>query len=341
MAQQHIKATETLTNEMATLKQAQEELESDLKELSTKLQERHATISVLTRKNTLLEQRECTLQSQLDNATKDLRKANEEQEKTLAALDREINRQRTNREDDDINFQSRCSTLQKDLSDAEAKLSAQKEKMAEVERILEERTQLLGNMVTHNKETEDEKDSALARIAELEETTVRLLEANEATEHELTQLRDLQQKREDQLLEKIHDEQHLREVAEADLEVARSKLSRIRRGSKDADELEKENMVLKDKVRRQEDYLKRKLQKDKVLRDRNSKSVTATPSRIASPRVLRERKSRNVMATPSRIASPTKRRPVPSSIGGSTTKSLIALSETSSFPDEWETNSQY
>jgi chromosome segregation ATPase len=339
MAQQRSKAMETLNNEMVILKQAKEELESDVREQSAKLQERHATISVLTRKNTLLEQRERTIQSQLDNALEDLRRAKEEQEKTLAALDREMNRQRTNREDDDINFQKRWATLQKDLSDAEAKLLAQKEQTAEVERILEERTQLLGSMVTHNKETADEKDTAFARISVLEETLACLREEKEAIDHELTQVRALQQKREDQLLEKIHDEQHLREVAEADLEAVRSKLSSIRRGSKDADELEKENMVLKDKVRRQEDYLKRKLQKDKVLRERNSKNVTATPSRrIPSPKILGEHKSRNILATPSRsrIASPTKRRPVPSTIGGSTTKSLTTLSETSSFPDEWD-----
>ena len=50
--------------------------------------------------------------------------------------------------------------------------------------------------------------------------------------------------------------------------------------NKDTVELEKENQALKDKVRRQEIYLKRKLEKDKALRDRSLPSKPLkTPGR--------------------------------------------------------------
>jgi hypothetical protein len=119
-------------------------------------------------------------------------------------------------------------------------------------------------------------------------------------------------------LETIHDERHLKEIAEADLEVAQSKLRSMKHDNRDVNELEKENRSLKDKVRRQEGYLKRKLQKEKVLRDRNTRNVMATP-------------------TPAkRIPSPSKRRAIPASVGVKTTASMSVMSEGSSFPDEWD-----
>ncbi len=282
------------------------------------MEERHSTITVLTRKNTLLEQRERTLQSQLKSLAEDVRHANEEKDKALMALDLEINLQLTNRQDDDINFQRRFSALQVELEDTKAKLAAQNERTTEVERQLEDRTKLLGDMVTSNKEVEDEKEKALALIIDLQEAVDRFEEENEAIKKELVEVRELQRKREDQLLETIHDERHLKEIAEADLEVAQSKLRSMKHDNRDVNELEKENRSLKDKVRRQEGYLKRKLQKEKVLRDRNTRNVMATP-------------------TPAkRIPSPSKRRAIPASVGVKTTASMSVMSEGSSFPDEWD-----
>ena len=323
MCQQHNEALAAVSVEKVALKQAKEAIEVHAGDLSTKLEERHSTITVLTRKNTLLEQRERSLQSQLKSAEEDVRRANEEKEKALTTLDLEINRQRTNRQDDDINFQRRFSALQIDLEDTKTKLAAQKERTEEVERQLQDRTKLLGDMVTSNKEVEDEKEKALALIVDLQEAVDRFEEENEAMKRELVEVRELQQKREDQLLETIHDERHSKEIAEADLEVAQSKLRSIKHDNRDVNELEKENRSLKDKVRRQEGYLKRKLQKEKVLRDRTTRNVMATP------------------ATPAkRIPSPSKRRAVPASVGVKTTASMSVMSEGSSFPDEsWDAGS--
>lgn len=318
MCQQHSEALASLSVEKVTLKQAKEAIEVHAGDLSAKLEERHSTITVLTRKNTLLEQRERTLQSQLKSLAEDVRHANEEKDKALMALDLEINRQLTNRQDDDINFQRRFSALQVELEDTKTKLAAQNERTTEVERQLEDRTKLLGDMVTSNKEVEDEKEKALALIIDLQEAVDRFEEENEAIKKELVEVRELQRKREDQLLETIHDERHLKEIAEADLEVAQSKLRSMKHDNRDVNELEKENRSLKDKVRRQEGYLKRKLQKEKVLRDRNTRNVMATP-------------------TPAkRIPSPSKRRAIPASVGVKTTASMSVMSEGSSFPDEWD-----
>lgn len=336
MSQQHNKTLVTLSDEMAALKQAKEDTETHARELSEKLRERHSTITVMTRKTTLLEQRERTLQSQLDSAGEEVRRAKEGKEKALTALDFEINRRRADREDDDISLQRQSASFQIELEDVKTKLEAQKERTAEVERVLQERTKLLGDMVTNNKETEDEKEQALAHITDLQEAVDRLEEESLSAKEELAQVQELQRKREDQLLATIHDERHAREVAEADLEALQSRLRSVRRESKDVNELEKENLVLKDKIRRQEDFLKRKLQKDKVLRDRNSRNVMATPktSRKAKPT------SRTTMSTPRRIPSPSKRRSVPASVGvGTTASTTMSVLSESSFPDEWDASS--
>lgn len=213
-------------------------------------------------------------------------------------------------------------------------------------------------MVSHNKETEDAYDKARAKLSDLELVADRYRVEKEDAKAEIDRLVVLLQRKEDQFLDTLQDERQRREIAEADLEKVLASARLAKNDNKEMEELEKENTVLRDKVRRQEAYLKRKLEKDKVLRDR-----TVPSDSIFKERAITTTKNvmpTNVMATPSRSRIPTKittparpKIPSPSSKRGSavTTSRIVppsssrsittAQSDTSSFPDEWDLNSLY
>ena len=219
------------------------------------------------------------------------------------------------------------------------------DQIAKLEVVIGDRSRLLADMVSHNKETEGANTKAHSRIAELELIVDSFRVEKESTKAEIDRLAILLQRKEDYILDALQDERQRREIAENDLATANSSAMLAKSDNKDIKELERENMDLKDKVRRQEAYLKRKLEKDKVLRER-----TAPSERIFRERAITT--AQNVMATPShikiptkiktparsRIPSPSKRCPVSTSrMLQSSSQSITAtLSDTSSFPDEWD-----
>jgi hypothetical protein len=151
--------------------------------------------------------------------------------------------------------------------------------MAALEAALQDRTTLLGDMVTHNKLLESKLSQLGARLESRDEQSCSLELGIIDKEDELERFRADWKKKEDDYLEDIIEERHLREIAEADLETTRSRLRLSRHGGKDIGELEKENEALKDKVRRQEVYLQRKLENDKALKERSTTTGIKTPAR--------------------------------------------------------------
>lgn len=190
----------------------------------------------------------------------------------------------------------------------------QEEQMAALEASLQERTNLLGDIVTQNKLLESKLSQLDTRLESRDEQSCSLELEIMDKEDELARFQADWKKKEDHYLEDIIQERNLREIAEADLETSRSTLRRSRHGGKEIGELERENEALKDKVRRQEVYLQRKLEKDKALKDR-----TATP-----------------LKTPARTGRPLQRKIQSSSASWATTRSSVT-SESSSL--DWDLDS--
>jgi septal ring factor EnvC (AmiA/AmiB activator) len=215
----------------------------------------------------------------------DCKKAWEEQEKTAYALEREIGKQFSNRQDEDIEFQKRQSGLQTQLEASQSKVTSLMKRLADAEETIEDRTALLADMVAHNKETEEQKENYVADLNKVRKEAATYRSDLEEAREEFARLRVVSTKKEDQLLEVIQNEREMREVTEVELENAHARLHNSNRDDKELSQLEKENEILRDKVSRQEAYLQRKLQKDKVLRERITKpSGIATPSRTNSIR---------------------------------------------------------
>jgi chromosome segregation ATPase len=280
----HDKTISKLQGEIDALKQENGALNAELADKFKKLNERHATITSLTAQNGDLERNETRLLDKIASLESDCQKAWEEHEKTSIALEREIEKNWSSRQEDDIEFQEHQSNLQKRLHEYERKNESLKKELASAEAVLESRTQVLADMVAHNKEAEESRERALAELksekALSEEQKIKL----EETQQELARMKQNFSKVEDELVFAIQSERELRESAEVELENLHAKM-KTKRDDRELTELEKENEALRDKVRRQEAFLLRKIQKDKVLRERNVKpSGIATPARTSGIR---------------------------------------------------------
>ncbi|CAB9510922.1 kinesin K39 [Seminavis robusta] len=135
---------------------------------------------------------------------------------------------------------------------------------AELEATLSERTSLLGEMVEVNKKLQKSVD-----------------EQSSAKEEQLK----LQEERDD-LAEALCQEQSIREVMEAEVSTVNAQVASMKAQMKETNDLMAEKNALADKVKRQENFLKKKIQKEKVLRDRATTSAKniVTPLQLASAR---------------------------------------------------------
>lgn len=195
------------------------------------------------------------------------------------------------------------SSAELELRSCEGKVVAQQEQMAALEQALHERTHQLDEMISDNKLLEEKMTERNAELSGL-------AEQNEGLQVELSEAsmdggraRAEWSKREDEYLAELADERLRRELAEADLVALRSTQDCARQAVRDSAELEKENQALKVKIRRQEAYMKRKLDKEKALRERSNPLKTPARSGIQPPRVRSATINRGSRSTRSTVAS--------------------------------------
>ena len=278
------KTISKLQGELDTLKQENEELNAEAAEKLKKLNERNNTITRLATQKADLERNETRLLDKISSLELDCQKAWEEHEKTSAALELEIEKQWSSRQENDVELLEHQSNLQKRLHEYERKNDSLQKELTVAEAVLESRTQVLADMVAHNKDAEEGRERALAELKTERAVAVEKIMMLEETQQELARMKLNFTKLEDELLYAIQSERELRESAEVELENLHAKM-KTKRDDRELTELEKENEALRDKVRRQEAFLLRKIQKDKVLRERNVKpSGIATPARTSGLR---------------------------------------------------------
>jgi hypothetical protein len=154
------------------------------------------------------------------------------------------------------------------LDASEQKIIAQEEQICLLERKLFENAQGHSSVKKVNQELAANVEALKTEQSMAEEKLSLLTVQLQDKEQEMKRQHLDWQKKEDAYLEKLHKESQRRELCEVDLCEARTKLEKIRIEYKDCVELEKENIALKDKIRRQEAYLRRKLEQEKVIRER-------------------------------------------------------------------------
>ncbi len=260
-----------LTLSVTDVKRERDLFQMTVTNLTRKVEEITAQFAVLSKQKSDLEQSEYALQRICKLLRFTAEAANNDRDQL--ALEQEISRQEL----------SQASSLKKELGSLERKTVENEEQLRALEEALHERTNLLADMVKHNKELQTKIDRGDVDFHSMEEHSsslqVRLLDKEE----ELRRLKVQWQQKEDEYLGAIHGEQNLREVSESDLVAANMRLELLKSESRDLLELEKENQSLKDKIRRQEAYLQRKIDQEKAARDR-SIAGSALKAQLSTPK---------------------------------------------------------
>ena len=311
------------TSELDSMKEENAYINEELKAQYSKLEARNDLIRDLTNKNQTLEESKRSLGNELESLRRECENVRERERKSLLALDREIQRRRLSQDDDEFVFKQEQMRLQTDLAEAEAKVARQAENIANIQETLDERSTLLSQMVAHNRELQEENESTTSRLRMLESTSESRERDRDFAVQELNRLKTHVKTMEKHYQESMDNEQNLREIAETEVETLRIQLMTIKRHDKDSVELEKENGALRDKIRRQEAFLKRKLKKEKTLRTRNTN----------------QKSNKSVLSTPNGKANSARKTRIPSFPTTLSTSSVV--SDLSSMPDEWDSQSLY
>ena len=185
--------------------------------------------------------------------------------------------------DADVSIQQRDNAHKKEVAALKESLGSTMKSLKATEHTLSERSTLLSEMVEHNKGLESKLEKMQAQVTSMGDERKREKKVIETTKKSLAEAREKLLTRENTIKKKLTDETMLRESAEKSLSKMKKQYIEAMKVKKLVGDLQKENGALKDKIGRQEAYLQRKLQKDKVMRERMSPVASTPPKQKATP----------------------------------------------------------
>lgn len=271
-----------------------ERLKKILQTRDEEVNEKKEALAALEESRALQEKKTRALRAELNLTAKAFETAKVDNEKAVVALELEIDHLRTQNEDNISELQAEITTLQDANRLAKDECLQQSENISRIQTLLNDRTKLLGDMVIQNKDLEGDLQEARAIVTDLQEETDSYMHQKDEAEATMMKIKKRYASLEDDFHAALTKERGIRERVEAELGATRVALENARRDIKDAYDKEKEITVLKDKVKRQEAYLKRKLEKERVLKE--------------NPMLIKERTT-NIAAEPPK--SPTRKPGIP------------------------------
>jgi hypothetical protein len=266
-------------DQISRLERKIHELETQLAEHEIELIERHNTISQLKEREAALEQKEQTLLSSQQELMNTGAATQDELSRMKMALDLSIlrSKEELNQQKQELEGKHRLV-----VTEMSSKLRTFEKKLLETDTVLRERTSLLSEMVEHNKDLESKLNKQQAQIAAMEEESRRCRTDLIETQRELQRTRDDFSQRENSLTAKLNEERIHRDNAERAHSKLKVQVADATATKKAVADLERDNQVLKDKIIRQEAYLQRKLQKEKIQRGRVTPAIGPTSSSSSS-----------------------------------------------------------
>lgn len=289
-------AMNEVNTKMGDLTRERDAMELELRKNERQLKEARADATILVQRVSSLEQTDLDLRKETLELQRAARDAREECRRLVDVL-RVETEGRAAAESAAAKAEESFACARHRLESVETMLLSKDSQLCELEDALRDTTERLNNTLLDKNSLEQkvvEKDSCLASIDRLI-TELNLQIADKYGE--LEQLRGEWARKEDCYLDELNRERTEREIAEADLVEIKTNLDLATRQCKGALELVKENEQLKDKVRRQEAYLKRKLDKDKAIKDRTGTSMKTLARTTRSSSVLRSGESRATLST--------------------------------------------
>jgi len=155
-----------------------------------------------------------------------------------------------------------------ELQSRNDRLTVERKESERTKESLEKQTLVLCNLVEQHKTSQIKLNEAEKHTKNLQEEIDQYMSERDATmQHNL----DLEKEKAEQLeryLYKLNKERQLREQLQKDADSINAEITSLRKENRDIIVLEKEKLALKDKVRRQEQYMKRKITQERALKDR-------------------------------------------------------------------------
>jgi chromosome segregation ATPase len=280
-----------------SLKSSKLELELNVGKLTEEVNRRDATIQEL--KEALLQDKQS--EAEIWKEREALQKAESDARDQLDIIKAEYE-QAAAREKELINtkLRNKDSLHKEELEHTLVELESTLNKLQDSESLLAEKNSRLNEMVIHCKDIESELDKEETERRELKKKFVNEQNDLKTARADLKKIQAELVRKESILESKLKEERHKKEYAEESLRIAKTKYKEAVKIRRSVTDLERENGELKDKIRRQEAYLQRKLQKEKADRARFTPGKTPGKS-VVSPRA-------SVPRTPSR-RTPTQETP--------------------------------
>lgn len=234
---------------------------SEMLESEEKHAEMKSTISTLLERRSSQEQNLAAVRLELEKEKKDHRESVEH-------LSAEAKRWQNKVEELSSAHSTELEGMQHMHATLKVKIQAQQDEIEHLQATLNDRTKLLGDMVAQNKATNSDLFDARALVADLQEESERYLRAKSEAEFKTAFVEKAKTEVEERLVCSLQQERSKRQNLEVELLRLRDVLENRKSDGKFLVTLERENAILKDKVMRQEQYLKRKLKQEKLLKER-------------------------------------------------------------------------
>lgn len=299
----HRKQATSMISSIEMFQSKKKELEKRIKEQDSKLYQYERSIQALNERLSESEQREEEIRYDRDQLFKREEEAREEVENLKTELELSVLREQ---EMTEMKLRNKDAIHREEMEQALLELQTTLEKLRDSETNLAERSNLLGEMVDHNRDLESKFEKEQSDLRNMESKFAQGRVDLEETRRDLKKVLDERRRKENVLEAKLAEEKEQKDFAEKSLKLLKAKYDEAVKTKKNVAELEKQNEELRDKVRRQEAFLQRKLQKEKEQRDR----LTPTKSVISQSDCFTPTKSLQSVppsASKSVIQTPTQR----------------------------------
>jgi chromosome segregation ATPase len=264
----------SMANNIAVMESSKRKLQTTIDELNEAIHVRDGTIMSLKEALSLVEQREMEMTDERNS----LRAAGERGRDEIQNLKDEIELAvAREKELAEIKLRNRDILHKEEMEHAKSQLELAKKKLKESEGLLKERSSLLGEMFDQNKELESRLEKEESDLRRMEGKFAQGRLELEQTKKDLKKCQEDLHRKESILQSKLKEERESKEFAEESLRKIKAKYNEAIKTKKCVTELERQNAELRDKIRRQEAFLQRKLNKEKMERGRATptKSITS------------------------------------------------------------------
>jgi len=230
------------------------------------LQERHETVASLVKDVNSQELTIGSLKEEIRSLVDDNELAMKEHEKIVSSLQNKMEHMRLQLQEEQMRCLQKTEALQEQITFLEEELEAKIQQGQKIRYLLEERTKLLGDVVEQNKSLGNDLVEARSLVSELQEESDNYLQEKESAELRYARIeKEMTEKENLAKLQLMEERQHSKKL-EQDLMQLKNDVLSARKAEKGLAELNKENILLKDKVKRQEAYLKKKLKNEMDLK---------------------------------------------------------------------------